>query len=232
MTSGERVAETLRGAAALIGDRAGRAARALGLRPRAVSLALAEAPVPRTPLVAAAERALAPAPRWVLAHSMRTYLWGWLLGVRDGLRPDAELLLVASLLHDLGLIHRDGAACFALRGAELARAIVVAAGADASVAERVADAIARHLNVAPGGDVEARLVGAGAALDVVGARREHVAEPTRRAVVHAWPRDGFAASMADAVADESRRHPQTRIGFLCRRLGFLRLIADADAQSG
>jgi hypothetical protein len=170
MTSGERVAETLRGAAALIGDRAGRAARALGLRPRAVSLALAEAPVPRTPLVAAAERALAPAPRWVLAHSMRTYLWGWLLGVRDGLRPDAELLLVASLLHDLGLIHRDGAACFALRGAELARAIVVAAGADASVAERVADAIARHLNVAPGGDVEARLVGAGAALDVVGAR--------------------------------------------------------------
>lgn len=36
-------------------------------------------------------------------HCLRTYAWGMILGAHDGLRPDAELLFVAALLHDLAL---------------------------------------------------------------------------------------------------------------------------------
>lgn len=230
LTVGERLRETVHGARVLIASRGGRLGRALGLPPRALTAALAEVPVPRTPVAAAAERALAATPPWVIGHSMRTYLWGALLGRRDGLAVDHELLFAAAALHDLGLVTADGPACFAHRGAELARAIVTAAGAPAAAAARIADAICMHLDVVPAGLPEARLVRAGAGLDVVGERFDDLARTTRRAVVATWPRDGFATAVDAALAGEAARHPGTRIGLLCHRLGFRRLIAEADRR--
>jgi hypothetical protein len=228
MTSGEKLAETLRGVVAVLRARLERTAALVGVRPRTVALALADIPHPRTAMTAAAETALAGAPPWVLAHSMRTYLWGWLLGQRDGLAPDAEVLLTAALLHDLGLVHTDGAACFALRGAEEARAVILAAGRDEATADRIADAITMHLNVVAHGTPEALLLRAGAALDVVAARLPEVAPETRREVLAAWPRTDFLALVGAALRSEAAAHPDTRAEFLCHRLGFLRLAAKAD----
>jgi hypothetical protein len=200
------------------------------MTPRTVALAFADIPAPRTPLTAAAEGALAGAPVWVLAHSMRTYLWGWVLGRRDGLRPDAEVLLAAALLHDLGLVHPDGAACFALRGAERARAIVLAAGASEDRADVIADAITMHLCVVARGAPETVLLRAGAACDVVAARLDAIAPATRREILAAWPRGDFLAAVSAAMRAETRAHPDTRVAFLCRQLGFLRLAAVGDRQ--
>lgn len=231
LSVGERIVEIFHGATALTIDRSARLGHRLGMRPRAMRMALAEIPVPRTPVVAAAEAALAPADPWVLGHSMRTYLFGAVLGVRDGVRADADVLLLASLLHDIGLVHRDGAACFAYRGATRARSIVTGAGGDATVAERVAEAISTHLNVRTvATSAEARLVRAGAGFDVVGDRFEHVDRETRRDVVAAWPREGFAKPLRAVLGDEAAKHPGTRIAFLCHGLGFLRLIAQADRR--
>lgn len=198
----------------------------LGVRQRSFDALVRDVPVPRTSAVAAAESALAGAEPWVLAHSMRTYLFGAMLGTRDGLRPDAEVLLLASLLHDIGLVHREGAACFAFRGAQQARAIVGSADG-----ERVAEAICAHLNVLPSPiSVEAALLRAGAGLDVAADRFDHLSRGTRRDVVRTFPREGFARSVTAALRAEASAHPGTRAAFLCGALGFLRLIAQADRR--
>jgi HD superfamily phosphodiesterase len=228
MTRSEMLTEALRGILAVARARLVRSAVLVGFRPRTVAAALADIPQPRTPLTSAAENALAGAPPWVLAHSMRTYLWGWLLGQRDGLRPEPELLLTAALLHDLGLVHTDGAACFALRGAEAARTVVVAAGKDEATADRVADAITMHLNVVAQGSPETLLLRAGAALDVVAARLDEIAPECRRDVLAAWPRTDFLENVTASLRAEAREHPGTRAEFLCRRLGFVRLAGKAN----
>jgi hypothetical protein len=54
----------------------------------------------------------------LLGHCLRTWFWGDLLGSRDGITPDAELLYIASLLHDIALTDRfrpdESAGCFAV----------------------------------------------------------------------------------------------------------------------
>ncbi len=231
LSAGERLEQAFRGAASLVVDRSTRMGRRLGLTPRAVKMLFSEIPMPRSPAVMAAEGALAGAAPWVLSHSMRTYLFGALLGARDGLRVDSELLLVASLLHDIGLVRRQGPACFAHRGALLAREIARNAGLAEKRSEVVAEAICAHLNVRPSTiSPEAALLRAGAGLDVAGDRFNHIHPETRHAVVAAWSRDDFAPSLKLALREEVVAHPGTRIAFLCGTLGFLRLIEQADRR--
>src|SRR3989475_1999875 len=45
---------------------------------------------------------------WLFNHVMRSWLYGAKLAQRRGLAPDAELVAVAVLLHDLGLARRRG----------------------------------------------------------------------------------------------------------------------------
>jgi len=42
-------------------------------------------------------------PPVLYAHALRSYFFAWLLGKRDGLRFDEELLYVGCVLHDIGL---------------------------------------------------------------------------------------------------------------------------------
>jgi hypothetical protein len=42
-------------------------------------------------------------PPWLLNHCLRSYVWGAYRGAIQGASYDAELLYVASLLHDLGM---------------------------------------------------------------------------------------------------------------------------------
>lgn len=229
----ERLGQTLWGLRALAAATGARLGRRLGLRPREVRLLLADLTVPHSPLVTAAERALEGAPAWLRAHSMRAYFWGALLGARDGLRFHPELLLVSALLHDLGLVHRSGAACFALRGARRSREVALQAGADPAFADELAEAIAMHLNVTVAGpSVEARLLRAGSGFDTAGERYHHVHRDSRRQVLAAWPREGFAHALCAVLHQEATMHADTRIGFLCHSLGFLRLVEKADRRFG
>jgi hypothetical protein len=201
----------------------------LGWKRRALQLALAEIPIPKSPLVDAAHTALAASPAFIVGHSVRTYLWGALLAIRDGIRIEPEAAYLASLLHDLGLVHAQGADCFALRGANHARSVLVGAGAAEYLADRVADAISLHLNIGTTAHTpEARVVQTGAAFDVVGQRLNDVHLDTRREVVAAWSRDGFAVSFARRVELEAKHHSGTRIGFLCGSMGMPALIAEGD----
>ena len=156
----------------------------------------------------------------LLGHCLRTWVWGDLLGSLDGITPDAELLYVASLLHDIALTDRfrpdESVGCFAVHGGEVARTTLTSLGADSSYADVVAEAIALHMNIRPGGGPEARLLQAGAHLDVGGTRAGDLPRQTIREVVGRYPRHGFPACFATSMRRETAERPNSRAAVLWR----------------
>ncbi|WP_320671958.1 HD domain-containing protein [Patulibacter defluvii] len=161
---------------------------------------------------------------WLLHHSLRCWLWADLLATttRERVGYDPELLYVACVLHDIGLSddHRPTghAACFAVHGGEVARATALAAGAEAAFAQRIADAIAAHMNVrvplATG--PEAHLLHAAAHLDVAGTRADQLDGAQILAVLRRHPRGDFALRFADAMRREAVERPGSRAAVLWR----------------
>lgn len=205
-------------------------------RPPMPAEALDEISAPITRLARTVESASLQQPPWLLNHALRTWLWGELLALRDGLTFDRELLYAACLLHDLGLIapyrpHPGG--CFAISGAHAAFDLATSAGLGVHKASLVASAIALHLEVQVSLDsgVEAHLLNQGAMMDVFGGRRLRELAPTLRArVTERHPRDGFARNLADAMRVEAARSPASRVGFYCRHFQFLRRIERRGAR--
>ena len=74
-------------------------------------------------------------------HCIWTFLFGDLLGIRDGLKCDRELLYLGAIMHDLGLTERfDAEQRFEVNGADAARAFVLEHGLSGEKAEIVWDA--------------------------------------------------------------------------------------------
>ncbi|MFI7065062.1 HD domain-containing protein [Kribbella sp. NPDC050124] len=152
----------------------------------------------------------------LLGHCIRTWFWGQLLGSRDGIKPDEELLYLVCLLHDIGLTdnHRppESAACFAVHGAEVARTTL--AGLGSPYADEVAEAIALHMNVNVPQGPEAHLLHAGAHLDVAGTRAGDLPRHAIREVVAKHPRDGFPTCFATLMRREAAERPNSRAALL------------------
>jgi cyanamide hydratase family protein with HD domain len=157
----------------------------------------------------------------LVSHCLRTWLWADLLGDRDGIKPDEELLYIACLLHDIALTDRFRSAefrCFAVHGGEIARTTLTSLGVSTSYADEVATAIALHMNnhVRPDEGPEAHLLHAGAHLDVAGTRAGDLARQTIREVVAEHPRDGFPTCFADLMRREATDRPNSRAALLWR----------------
>ncbi len=82
---------------------------------------------------------------WLFNHVVRSWLFGAKLAERRTLKPDAELVAVSVLLHDLGLA-RGGAPdrCFEVVGADAGRAFALSHNMGERRAETVWDSIALH----------------------------------------------------------------------------------------
>jgi hypothetical protein len=176
-------------------------------------------------------------PKWLVHHGFRTYAWALALAARDGLRPDREVLYCASLLHDLGITERFWAApgeCFALRGARSAKDTLLAAGMPTPLADRVAEAIALHLNLVVAlhsHGPEAHLLRAATALDVIGQNLRRIPAVFREQTLREIPRLGFKQGVLAAMAKQSEQSPDTRIGVLCRKLALLDRVRRAPFAS-
>jgi HD superfamily phosphodiesterase len=170
-------------------------------------------------------------PVWLCQHSLRTWSWAALLAQRDALKPDAEVLAVSCLLHDVALLPygRPPAdlhcACFAVDGGQRSRLFLQAQAWAESRALVVEDAICLHMNphVPLGAGIEAHLLQQAAALDVVGARMAAIDPATRQAVLARYPRTGFAQQMSEAMRQQAERAPRTRTRLLWR-MGLERAI--------
>ena len=79
-------------------------------------------------------------------HSVRVYVFGAMKGLRQKLRFDPELLYVAALFHDLGLVDHYHTATkrFEVDGADAARDFLRARGIAEPQADLVWEAIALH----------------------------------------------------------------------------------------
>ena len=171
-------------------------------------------------------------PQWLSNHGWRTYAWGTLLALDADLEYDKSLFFAACMLHDVGLtLHATSPTdqCFTMRGARAARGILQRAGASEAQLHCVAEAITLHLNLEVGVEqgVEAHLLRAGAALDVVGQRSQEVPASLQQAVLGQHPRLGFKRAFCNCMKVESQITPNSRMGLYVRRLGFLELIRQA-----
>ncbi len=212
-----------------LGSAARKLARTFGVnRPR--QLSLDDLPIPDSGLARAATALVEKCePPFLLHHSMRSYLFGAAVG-RHLDRPfDAEVLYLAAIMHDLGLVPPyDDAGSFELNGARAARAWMEEQGAPSDRADLVHEAIALHSAVGIAGRMspEIALLHFGAGVDVIGYRAEDVAGETRDAIVAAWPRldfkRAFTALIEDQVARKPRCHIAGRMG-----LGFAKKLAAA-----
>jgi hypothetical protein len=120
-----------------------------------------------------------------------------------------------------------------VHGAVEARAFVLDAGAGAEFADRIADAIAAHLNVSVplSWGAEAHLLHGGAHVDVVGRRLAEIAPKTVVRVLHRAPRTGFRDCFTEAMRAEAEQRPSSRAGLLWR-LGMERAIRRTRFPAG
>lgn len=163
-------------------------------------------------------------PGALAAHCYRTYLFGAVLGTRDGLDWDAELLFVSAMLHDLGLTKFPGGrGPFEQRGAEAAESWLHERGWPQERAGVVARAIRMHLDVGAAGRErpEVALLHFGAAADVTGMRLEDIHPRTVAEVLHDHPRSGFEGFFAGKIRGEARAEPRSTTALLCRWGQFL-----------
>ncbi|MFO0568056.1 MAG: HD domain-containing protein [Polyangiaceae bacterium] len=169
-------------------------------------------------------------PPWLAGHCRRTWSWAAALGEVTGTRCDRELLYLAALFHDLGLSEAYApppGECFAVTGARAARAWAIEAGFGDARARRVAEAIALHLEVrvAVVEGVEAHLLHAGAACDVLGARLRQLPPALVDEVLALYPRGEMSSALAESLRKQAEQAPDSRIGLYCRRFDFARRAA-------
>ena len=191
----------------------------------------AEDQKPATPIARAAEEICRKAcPPWLRAHCYRTYAIGVLLGSR--LSFDSEKFFVVSMLHDVGLTDafrqgsdtglvsgyaRKDEPCFAVRGARVAQALATIHELPPGRSDVLAQAVSLHLNVrvTRSQGVEAHLLNAASALDVIRLKSHKVPNEAIRSIEDRWPRDdSFCKDLWMAWKRESDDHGECRGAFL------------------
>jgi hypothetical protein len=152
----------------------------------------------------------------LLNHCRRSYLWAAEYGRARGIAHDAELLFVAAMLHDLGLVPVFDSATLPFEEAGGAVAWVFGAGAgwDVDRRRRTAEVIVAHMapEVDVAADPEGHLLELATGLDVGGRRPEDWPADFRAEVLDRFPRLGLAAEFLDCFEIQARRKPSSSAG--------------------
>jgi hypothetical protein len=183
----------------------------------ASSSAVARLLVPPTDVAARARAVTAThASPALLGHSERSWALAADLGRREEITVDAELLYVASLLHDLGLVPSFDAHAvdFEHAGGAVARVFAAGAGWAESRRRRLAEVVERHMwpSVDVALDPEAHLLERATSLDVSGAGGADWEGAFVASLVEAVPRLGFAGEFSAAIDEQARRKPDGQAG--------------------
>jgi hypothetical protein len=155
-------------------------------------------------------------------HVMRSWLFGVLLSETADVAPDAELLAVAAVLHDLGLTDRYTAENrFEVDGANAARAFLKDRGIPAQQMQVVWDAIALHTTptLALHKEPEVVMTHSGIAVDVLGAGLDRIPQEKQRAILAEFPRLAFKGQFKGCLCNVVRQKPMTAIDNILRDFG-------------
>ncbi len=150
-------------------------------------------------------------PAEIFNHSLRTYLFAELVAAAKKIDHDAELVYVASILHDTGMAARymSDQRPFEVDGAFVARDLLEKHGVTADRAAAAWDAVALHDNgaIAAHKQPEVRLVSAGVGADF-GAYLDLIPREQIVDILRAAPRTNFIDVFLDATAAVAKRKPQ------------------------
>src|SRR5271169_96016 len=147
-------------------------------------------------------------------HVMRSWLFGIVLAESAAIAPNAELLAVAAILHDLGLIERyKGENRFEVDGANAAREFLKERGISAQQTQLVWDAIALHK------EPEVVMTHSGIAVDVLGAGLDRISRENQQAILTAFPRLAFKDGFKGCLCNVVRQKPITAVDNILRDFG-------------
>ena len=149
-------------------------------------------------------------------HSVRVFVFGAMKGIRQNLKFDSELLYVAALFHDLGLVdaYHNETKRFEVDGADAAREFLRSHSIPEPKVYLVWEAIALHTT--PGIPQymrpEIALTNAGVLVDVVGIGYDDYTPEQRERVIAAFPRGDFKNEFIRVQTCSALKKPQTTIG--------------------
>jgi HD domain-containing protein len=149
-------------------------------------------------------------------HSVRVYVFGAMKGIRQNLKFDSELLYVAALFHDMGLVDafETETKRFEVDGADAAREFLRSHGIPDPKSDLVWEAIALHTT--PGIPQymrpEIALTHSGVLMDVLGAEFDEYTRQQRDQVIAAFPRHDFKKEFVQLQTRSAQKKPQTTFG--------------------
>lgn len=150
----------------------------------------------------------------LLNHVIRSWLWAEGFAVIEE-RPeiDHELLYVAAILHDIGIVpgFDNVALSYEEAGGNVAVALTAGAGWPPARRQRALEVIVRHNwpSVDPALDVEGHLLEIATSLDISGSRIDALPQDFVREVLQAYPRFALAEEFTSGVTDQAERKPAT-----------------------
>lgn len=173
--------------------------------------------IPGTPAATEATRIVATTtPPLLFHHSRRVFILGSLHARRLDLDADPELVYLASLFHDTGLVppFSEPAQRFELDGADNARRFLLEHGFSAHAAETVWQTIALHTTPGipsrMGPEIAATHLGV--LTDAVGLGLEDLDPAVVEEIVAAHPRGDFKSGFVQAFYDGLKHRPETAYG--------------------
>lgn len=150
----------------------------------------------------------------LLNHCLRSYHWAVLCAGRRKIAFDRELLYVAALLHDIGLVREfdHHTASFELSGADVAWVFGAAAGWSDTRCAEVGDAVIAHVGpdvVSPAVDPEGHLLNIATSLDVLGTDWQEWSVAERTAVLDRYPRLGIRTEIVECFRTQAEHKPDS-----------------------
>ena len=152
-------------------------------------------------------------PPFLFNHCLRTFWLADRLAV-NGLRFDREIVYIAAMLHDVGVLQPyDHGQWFEVDGAQAARDFLVGHRYPTEKIEVVWDAIALHTmtHIAAHKSPEVTLVNLGAAADAVGLKITELDPKFARELIEEFPRLDFPDRWRQTLVEHVKRNPSRAV---------------------
>jgi HD superfamily phosphodiesterase len=177
-------------------------------------MALDDLVVPDTAAAAAAlEVASAYQSPALLNHSLRAYVWAAADGMARGIDFDPELLYVAAMFHDIGLVPAFDSHTLAFEeaGGHVARVFAAGAGWPAERRERLSEVIIRHMwpQVDVSMDPEGHLLARSTAAEIAGRNLNDWADGFKAEVLERYPRLDLTKDFLACFQAQAERKPNS-----------------------
>ena len=159
---------------------------------------------------------------YLFNHVMRSWLFAVRIGEVERKDYDAEVLALATLLHDVTLDDRfAGPRRFEVEAADIARKFALEQGFEAARAQQVWDGVALNSTPSIGlfKEEEVALCTAGICFDVVGLQFELLPTKDVDRIVEEFPRLGMKSKMAKCFCHMAASQPQTTYESFVRDFG-------------